>query len=57
MSRGVRSALFLVSAAGLAALLLWAVAGLPDFGHYRGRLGVILTKAPVKERQAIKSGA
>ena len=50
MSRGVRSGLFLVSAAGLTALLLWAVADLPDFGHYRGPYGKVLNSVAVGER-------
>lgn len=50
MSRGVRTGLFTVSAAGLAAVLLWAVAGLPDFGHYRGPYGKVLNSVAVGER-------
>jgi len=50
VSRGVRSGLFLVSAAGLTALLLWAVADLPDFGHYRGPYGKVLNSVAVGER-------
>jgi multicomponent Na+:H+ antiporter subunit B len=38
--------------AGLAALLLWGTAGLPDFGHYRGPYGRILNEVAVPERQA-----
>jgi multicomponent Na+:H+ antiporter subunit B len=51
MSRRARLALFAVAAAGFGALLVWGTTGIPDFGHYQGRLGKILTKAPVKERQ------
>ena len=47
MTRQTRIGLFAVSAAGLAALLLWAVAGLPDFGHYRGPLGDIYNRLSV----------
>jgi multicomponent Na+:H+ antiporter subunit B len=52
MSLRARFALFAVAVTGFGALLVWGTSGIPDFGHYRGRLGVILTKAPVKERQA-----
>jgi multicomponent Na+:H+ antiporter subunit B len=50
VSRRVRIGLFAVSAAGLVALLLWAVAGLPDFGHYRGPYGKILNSVALGER-------
>jgi multicomponent Na+:H+ antiporter subunit B len=50
MSRSVRLGLFAVSAAGLGALLLWAVAGLPDFGHYHAAYGRILNGAAPPER-------
>jgi multicomponent Na+:H+ antiporter subunit B len=52
MTRSARLGLFAVSAAALSALLLWAVAGLPDFGHYRGRYGSTLNKVAVSERHA-----
>jgi multicomponent Na+:H+ antiporter subunit B len=52
MTRSARIGLFAVSAAGLAALLLWAVAGLPDFGHFAGRYGATLNKVAVSERHA-----
>jgi multicomponent Na+:H+ antiporter subunit B len=52
MSRRTRFAVFAVAVTGFGALLVWGTAGIPDFGHYRARLGVILTKAPVPERQA-----
>jgi multicomponent Na+:H+ antiporter subunit B len=52
MSRQARMGLFTVSAAGLAALLLWGVAGLPDFGHYRGPYGKVLNSVAVGERHA-----
>jgi len=52
MTRPVRIGLFAVSAAGLSALLLWAVAGLPDFGNYKGRYGATLNKVTVSERHA-----
>jgi multicomponent Na+:H+ antiporter subunit B len=50
MSRAFRLALFAVSLAGLGALLLWGVAGLPDFGHYRGPYGYVLNAAAPGER-------
>lgn len=50
MSRRFRLSLFGVSAAGLAALLLWGVAGLPDFGHYRGPYGYVLNTVAPTER-------
>jgi multicomponent Na+:H+ antiporter subunit B len=50
MSRRARLGLFVVSAAGLTALLLWAVAGLPDFGHYRGPYGTVLNRVAPDER-------
>ena len=50
MSRGFRLGLFAVSGAGLGALLLWAVAGLPDFGHYRAPYGNVLNAVVPSER-------
>jgi multicomponent Na+:H+ antiporter subunit B len=50
MSRRFRLGLFAVSAAGLAGLLLWSVAGLPDFGHYRGPYGKVLNQVVPGER-------
>jgi multicomponent Na+:H+ antiporter subunit B len=50
MSRRLRLGLFAVSAAGLTALLLWGVAGLPDFGHYRGPYGFVLNASAPAER-------
>jgi multicomponent Na+:H+ antiporter subunit B len=52
VSRRVRLGLFAVSAAGLSALLLWGVAGLPDFGHYVGPYGYVLNAVAVNERHA-----
>jgi multicomponent Na+:H+ antiporter subunit B len=52
VTRPVRLGLFAVSAAGLSALMLWAVAGLPDFGRYQGRYGATLNKVAVGERHA-----
>ena len=50
MSRRVRVGLFAVSASGLGALLLWAMAGLPNFGHYRGPYGFVLNASAPGER-------
>jgi multicomponent Na+:H+ antiporter subunit B len=52
MTRQLRIGIFALSATGLAALLLWAVAGLPDFGHYRGPYGKVLNRVAVGERHA-----
>ena len=37
MTRSVRIALFVPALLGFAALLVWALVGLPDFGNYIGR--------------------
>jgi multicomponent Na+:H+ antiporter subunit B len=47
----VRRNVFLVAGAGLFAFLLWAFAGLPDFGHYLGPYGDILNRVSIPERQ------
>jgi multicomponent Na+:H+ antiporter subunit B len=52
MSRRARLVVFAVSAAGLAALLLWGLAGLHDFGHYPGPYGDVLNRVAVDERHA-----
>jgi multicomponent Na+:H+ antiporter subunit B len=52
MTRQLRIGIFALSATGLAALLLWAVTGLPDFGHYRGPYGKVLNRVAVGERHA-----
>jgi multicomponent Na+:H+ antiporter subunit B len=52
MSRRARLTLFGAAAAGLAALLLWSIAGLPKFGDYHGAYGRILNQAAPKERQS-----
>jgi multicomponent Na+:H+ antiporter subunit B len=46
---------FAVSGAGLGALLLWAVAGLPDFGHYHQAYGRLLNSVAEGERHATNS--
>jgi multicomponent Na+:H+ antiporter subunit B len=51
MTRRARLTLFAVAAAGLAALLVWGTVDLPDFGHYHGRYGRIVSHAAVAERQ------
>ena len=51
MSRRGRLSLFTVAAAGLAALLLWSITGLPKFGDYHGAYGRILNQAAPSERQ------
>jgi multicomponent Na+:H+ antiporter subunit B len=50
VSDRVRLRVFLVAGAGLAALLVWGLAGLPDFGHYRGPLGDIYNALSVPKR-------
>jgi multicomponent Na+:H+ antiporter subunit B len=52
MTRRFRIGFFALSAGGLAALLLWAVAGLPDFGHYHHAYGRLLNSVAVGERHA-----
>jgi multicomponent Na+:H+ antiporter subunit B len=34
----------------LAAILVWGLAGLPDFGHYRGPYGLLINERGVSER-------
>jgi multicomponent Na+:H+ antiporter subunit B len=50
MRRRVRVAIFLPALVAFAVLLFWAVAGLPDFGHYRGPYGYVLNRVAVPER-------
>ena len=50
MSRRIRIGLFAASAAGLASLMLWGVAGLPAFGHYAGPYGHVLNAVAPNER-------
>jgi multicomponent Na+:H+ antiporter subunit B len=50
VSRAARLTLFVASGAGLGALLLWGVAGLPDFGHYHRAYGTILKSVAPTER-------
>jgi multicomponent Na+:H+ antiporter subunit B len=50
MTLRLRYGFFLAGAAGLAALLLWAAAGLPSFGDYKGPYGKVLNRVVVGER-------
>lgn len=50
MSGQVRLGLFLVSAAGFAALFLWGLLRLPSFGFYQGPYGDIINSSVVFER-------
>ncbi len=50
MTRRVRTAFFLLSAAGLLALLVWGLRGVPPLGHYRGPYGDVLNAAATYER-------
>lgn len=50
MTPRARRALFLTGAAGLGALLLWGLAGLPDFGRYAGPYGDVLVGVAKPQR-------
>src|SRR6185437_9442779 len=52
MSRRARLWMFGPALAGMVALLIWGLTGLPDFGHYRGPYGKVLAKIAVPERKA-----
>jgi len=52
MTRSARTTLFVASAAVLAALLGWALAGLPAFGHYDHAYGLVLPRVAPDERHA-----
>jgi multicomponent Na+:H+ antiporter subunit B len=52
VTRRGRLLLFLPAAAALACGLVWAFAGLPDFGHYSGIYGLVLEHVGVAERHA-----
>jgi len=52
VSPGTRRWVFLVAAAGFAALMLWGLSGLPPFGEYRGPYGDVLNAVAVGERRA-----
>jgi multicomponent Na+:H+ antiporter subunit B len=50
VSRRARVVIFLPGMVVLAALLAWAVVGLPDFGHYVGPYGYLLNDVALPER-------
>jgi multicomponent Na+:H+ antiporter subunit B len=50
VSERTRLRVFLVAGTALAALLIWGLAGLPDFGHYRGPYGDVLNRLSVPQR-------
>jgi multicomponent Na+:H+ antiporter subunit B len=50
VSRSVRFTVFALGAAGLAALLAWSFAGLPEFGVYAGRYGRIIAQIAQPDR-------
>jgi multicomponent Na+:H+ antiporter subunit B len=50
VSRGARTRLFLVGASVLIVLLMWGLAGLPEFGNYAGPYGDLVNRAAVPER-------
>ena len=52
MSRDSRRTLFLVASVGFAALFLWGLAGLPDFGGYDGVYGETLNRVALRQRHA-----
>jgi multicomponent Na+:H+ antiporter subunit B len=50
MSRRARLVMGLLALAGLGALLVWAVGGLPDYGHPRGPYATLAPKIMLDER-------
>jgi multicomponent Na+:H+ antiporter subunit B len=52
MSPRARYVVFGGGALGLAALLVWGLAGLPDFGDFAGRYGHVLAHSAVPQRKA-----
>jgi multicomponent Na+:H+ antiporter subunit B len=52
MTRRARLIVFAVGAIGVAATLVWGLAGVPSFGHYRGPYGQVLLHRAVPERHA-----
>ncbi|MBV8205691.1 MAG: sodium:proton antiporter [Acidobacteria bacterium] len=50
MSRKTRQIVFFLSVAGFASLYVWALRGLPAFGHYRGPYGDVLNAVATYER-------
>jgi multicomponent Na+:H+ antiporter subunit B len=57
VSRAVRTGLFLVGASVLIVLLMWGVAGLPEFGDYAGPYGDLVNRAAVPERHVTNAVA
>jgi len=57
MTARARVWLFLVPALGAAALFVWALTGLPDFGHYRGPYGDVVNARVIPERHATSAVA
>jgi multicomponent Na+:H+ antiporter subunit B len=52
MTRRARTRLFLAGGGGLAALLGWAISGLPAFGDYPGPYGLVLNRVELGQRHA-----
>ncbi|HYX87111.1 MAG TPA: MnhB domain-containing protein [Gaiellales bacterium] len=52
MTRRARTIVLAAGLAGTATILAWGFAGLPDFGHYHGRYGLVLDRVAVAERTA-----
>jgi multicomponent Na+:H+ antiporter subunit B len=50
MSRRVRIAILTPALAGMATLFAWSIAGLPEFGDYRGPYGLVLNRVVVPLR-------
>lgn len=50
MTTRLRIGVLLVSSGGFAALLAWAIVGLPDFGHYPGPYGDLISRLAKPQR-------
>ena len=50
MNRRARTTFFFVSVVGFAALFVWGLLGLPDFGHHKGPYGDVLNVVATYER-------
>jgi multicomponent Na+:H+ antiporter subunit B len=50
VSRRTRVSVASAALLGMAALLVWAYTGLPDFGHYRGPYGFVLNRIATPDR-------
>jgi multicomponent Na+:H+ antiporter subunit B len=57
VSRRARAIVFGLGAGGLAALLVWGLAGLPAFGDFDGRYGELLARSSVPQRHATSTVA